>query len=185
MQRLSTINDCYEDAVRSGDFHRIHETNDRFHTELFGLCGNALLVCLINNYMELTYAIRGAAFADPENLDKSRDHHRIMLRLLSGTEFLGACPDLRGPHSDHQGTVPVGAPGKCGRVDAFVEEETVTSFALTPTSPRPPAYPTAIGWTCGASLLAAGSLSASFRLVSAPPSADALTDRGQFVAYRL
>lgn len=86
VQRLSTINDCYEDAVRSGDFHRIHETNDRFHTELFGLCGNALLVCLINNYMELTYAIRGAAFADPENLDKSRDHHRIMLRLLSGTD---------------------------------------------------------------------------------------------------
>ena len=86
VQRLSTINDCYEDAVRSGDFHRTHETNDRFHTELFGLCGNALLVCLINNYMELTYAIRGAAFADPENLDKSRDHHRIMLRLLSGTD---------------------------------------------------------------------------------------------------
>ena len=65
VQRLSTINDCYEDAVRSGDFHRIHETNDRFHTEFFGLCGNALLVSLINNYMELTYAIRGAAFADP------------------------------------------------------------------------------------------------------------------------
>jgi DNA-binding GntR family transcriptional regulator len=86
VQRLSTINDCYEDAAQSGDFHRIHETNDRFHTELFGLCGNALLVSLINNYMELTYAIRGAAFADPENLDKSRDHHRIMLRLLSGTD---------------------------------------------------------------------------------------------------
>jgi DNA-binding GntR family transcriptional regulator len=86
VQRLSTINDCYADAIRSGDFHRIHETNDQFHTELFGLCGNALLVALINNYMELTYAIRGAAFADPENLDKSRDHHRIMLRLLSGTD---------------------------------------------------------------------------------------------------
>src|ERR1700722_5895810 len=83
---LSSINDAYEDAVRSGDFHRIHETNDRFHAELFGLCGNALLVSLINNYMELTYAIRGAAFADPENLDKWRDHHRIMLRLLSGTD---------------------------------------------------------------------------------------------------
>jgi DNA-binding GntR family transcriptional regulator len=86
VQRLSTINDCYEEAVRSGDFHRIHETNDRFHTELFRLCGNELLVSLINNYMGLTYAIRGAAFADPENLDKSRDHHRIMLRLLSGMD---------------------------------------------------------------------------------------------------
>jgi DNA-binding GntR family transcriptional regulator len=83
---LSSINDAYEDAVRSGDFHRIHETNDRFHTELFSLCGNHLLVSLISNYMDLTYAIRGAAFADPENLDKSREHHRIMLRLLSGTD---------------------------------------------------------------------------------------------------
>ena len=53
---------------------------------MFGLCGNELLVSLIKNYMELTYAIRGAAFADPENLDKSREHHRIMLRLLSGTD---------------------------------------------------------------------------------------------------
>jgi DNA-binding GntR family transcriptional regulator len=86
VQRLSTINDSYEEAVRSGDFHRIHEANDRFHTELFSLCRNELLVSLINNYMELTYAIRGAAFADPENLDKSREHHRIMLRLLSGTD---------------------------------------------------------------------------------------------------
>ena len=60
---LSSINDAYEDAVRSGDFHRIHETNDRFHTELFSLCGNHILVSLINNYMDLTYAIRGAAFA--------------------------------------------------------------------------------------------------------------------------
>jgi len=86
VQRLSAINDGYVEAVRSGDFHRIHETNDRFHTELFGLCGNELLVSLIRNYMELTYAIRGAAFADPENLDKSREHHRIMLKLLSGTD---------------------------------------------------------------------------------------------------
>src|SRR5262249_10908473 len=44
VQRLSAINDSYEEAVRSGDFHRIHETNDRFHTELFNLCRNELLV---------------------------------------------------------------------------------------------------------------------------------------------
>ena len=86
IRSLSSINDDYELAVRSRDFHRIHETNDHFHTALFSLCGNDLLVSLISNYMDLTYAIRGAAFADPENLDKSREHHRIMLRLLSGTD---------------------------------------------------------------------------------------------------
>jgi hypothetical protein len=43
-------------------------------------------VSLIELYMEMTYAVRGAAFADPENLDKSREHHRIMIQMLSGTD---------------------------------------------------------------------------------------------------
>ena len=86
IRRLSAINETYEEAVRSGDFHRMHESNDRFHAELFRLCRNDRLVSLIGNYMDLTYAIRGAAFADPENLDRSREHHRIMLSLLSGTD---------------------------------------------------------------------------------------------------
>ena len=80
------INEDYERAVEAEDFHLIHETNDRFHTELFGLCNNPLLVSLINLYMEMTYAVRGAAFAAPENLDKSRGHHRVMIQLLSGAD---------------------------------------------------------------------------------------------------
>jgi hypothetical protein len=64
--------------------HKIHETNDRFHAELFGLCNNALLESLIELYGEMTYAMRDAAFADPEKLDKSRGHHRIMIQLLTG-----------------------------------------------------------------------------------------------------
>jgi DNA-binding GntR family transcriptional regulator len=83
---LSAINDDYGDAIRSGDFRRIHESNDRFHTELFCLCRNDLLVSLIKTYMDLTYAVRGAAFADPENLGKSREQHRIMLRVLAGSD---------------------------------------------------------------------------------------------------
>jgi DNA-binding GntR family transcriptional regulator len=84
--RLKRLNEDYESAVEAGDFHLIHETNDRFHTELFGLCNNPLIVSLINLHMEMTYAVRGAAFAAPENLDKSRGHHRIMIQLLSGTD---------------------------------------------------------------------------------------------------
>ena len=41
----------------------MHEVNDIFHTELFGLCNNDLLVSLIKTYMDLTYAVRGAAFS--------------------------------------------------------------------------------------------------------------------------
>jgi DNA-binding GntR family transcriptional regulator len=86
VQNLTSINAQYELAVKSGQFQRIHETNDLFHTELFRLCGNELLLQLVKKYMDLTYAIRGSAFADPENLELSRRHHRIMLSLLSGTD---------------------------------------------------------------------------------------------------
>jgi DNA-binding GntR family transcriptional regulator len=86
IEELRGINAEYEAAVTAGDFRRIHEANDRFHTELFRLCGNDLLVQLVKNYMDLTYAIRGAGFSDPENLETSRKHHRIMLALLSGSD---------------------------------------------------------------------------------------------------
>jgi DNA-binding GntR family transcriptional regulator len=86
IQHLTSINREYEAAADASDFQRIHEANDLFHTELFRLCGNELLLQLVKNYMDLTYVIRGAAFSDPENLEKSRRHHRIMLDLLSGTD---------------------------------------------------------------------------------------------------
>jgi DNA-binding GntR family transcriptional regulator len=86
IQELAAVNANYEAAVEAGELRRIHETNDSFHTELFRLCGNDLLVQLVKKYMDLTYAIRGAAFGDPENLETSRRHHRIMLDLLRGTD---------------------------------------------------------------------------------------------------
>ena len=86
IQKLSVINADYEVAVAAGEFRRIHEANDLFHTELFRLCGNEMLLQLVKNYMDLTYAIRGAAFADPENLETSKRHHRIMLELLAGID---------------------------------------------------------------------------------------------------
>lgn len=86
IQKLTVINAAYEAAVEVSEFRRIHEANDLFHTELFRLCGNEMLLQLVKKYMDLTYAIRGAAFADPDNLETSRRHHRIMLELLSGTD---------------------------------------------------------------------------------------------------
>jgi DNA-binding GntR family transcriptional regulator len=84
--RLAAINAEYEAAVDAGHFRRIHETNDQFHTQLFRLCGNDLLLQLVKSYMDLTYAIRGAAFGARENLEISRRQHRIMLDLLAGTD---------------------------------------------------------------------------------------------------
>lgn len=86
LDRLRTINAEYESAVDADDLQLIHETNDLFHTELFRLCANDVLLQLVKNYMDLTYAIRGSAFGDPEHLETSRRHHRIMLELLAGTD---------------------------------------------------------------------------------------------------
>jgi len=86
IQKLARVNEEFDSAVVAGDFQRMHELNDRFHTELFRLCNNDLLVSLIKTYMDLTYAVRGAAFANPNNLEKSRTQHRIMIQLLSGSD---------------------------------------------------------------------------------------------------
>ncbi len=86
IQRLERVNEAFNSAIAAGDFQRMHEFNDRFHTELFRLCNNDLLVSLIKTYMDLTYAVRGAAFANPKNLEKSRTQHRIMIELLSGSD---------------------------------------------------------------------------------------------------
>ncbi|SEF05766.1 transcriptional regulator, GntR family [Rhizobiales bacterium GAS188] len=83
---LAAINDDYERAVAAGDLRRIHAANDLFHLEIFRLCGNERLLSLVKHYMDLTYAVRAAGFSDPENLETSRRHHRIMIRLLRGKD---------------------------------------------------------------------------------------------------
>jgi DNA-binding GntR family transcriptional regulator len=83
---LLAIHEDYSQAVSAGDLHRIHAANDLFHMAIFRLCGNEVLVGLIKHYMDLTYAIRGAAFSDRENLETSRRHHRIMIDLLRGAD---------------------------------------------------------------------------------------------------
>lgn len=83
---LATINDDYERAVAAGDLRGIHAANDLFHMEMFRLCGNELLLSLVKQYMDLTYAIRSAGFSDRENLETSRRHHRVMISLLRGKD---------------------------------------------------------------------------------------------------
>jgi DNA-binding GntR family transcriptional regulator len=83
---LVSINQSYEEAVADGDLRGIHETNDLFHDEIFRLCGNEALSGLVRHYMDLTYVIRSAGFADPENLELSRRHLWIIIELLQGRD---------------------------------------------------------------------------------------------------
>jgi DNA-binding GntR family transcriptional regulator len=83
---LQSIHDAYTRAVRDGDLPRIHTSNDLFHKELFGLCGNDVLAGLVKHYMDLTYAIRANSFSAPDILAVSQRHHAIMIELLAGRD---------------------------------------------------------------------------------------------------
>ena len=79
---VESIQHDYEQAVRRSDLRRIHEFNDRFHVELFRLCGNEMLLQLVKQYMDLTYVIRATGFT-PEHLGVASREHRVMLDLLA------------------------------------------------------------------------------------------------------
>jgi DNA-binding GntR family transcriptional regulator len=83
---LKAIHETYSQAVLAADLQRIHASNDLFHKELFGLCGNDVLAGLVKHYMDLTYAIRANAFSTPDILAVSQRHHAIMIELLAGRD---------------------------------------------------------------------------------------------------
>ncbi|BBK42599.1 hypothetical protein STVA_26190 [Allostella vacuolata] len=84
--RLAAIHADYERCADTGDLRGVHEANDRFHTTLFGLCGNEYLLGLVKQYMDLTYAIRAKTLAEPEQLKVSRAHHALMIEYLAGSD---------------------------------------------------------------------------------------------------
>jgi DNA-binding GntR family transcriptional regulator len=82
LTELEEIHARYELAIGESDLRRINQWNDRFHMELFRLCGNDFLTELIKRYMDFSYLIRANAF-NPEHLVVGRSEHRVMLDLLS------------------------------------------------------------------------------------------------------
>lgn len=84
--RIQAIHADYVRCVEAGDLRGIHTSNDRFHLALFGLCGNAYLLALVRQYMDLTYVIRTNTFSDAAALAVSRSQHELMIELLQGRD---------------------------------------------------------------------------------------------------
>ena len=84
--RIEAIHARYAQCVRAGDLRGIHTFNDRFHLAIFGLCGNAMLLDLVRQYMDLTYVIRTNTFSDAAALQVSRTHHELMIEHLKGRD---------------------------------------------------------------------------------------------------
>lgn len=84
--RLEELHAEYGRAVRACDFSTVHEINDLFHLTLFGACNNRPLVDSIKHYMRLTLPVRATKTTDMEHALASERDHRMMIRLLSGTD---------------------------------------------------------------------------------------------------
>ena len=85
MELLEAIHAANERAVQLNDLRGIHESNDRFHTELFKLCGNVMLSQLVKQFMDLSYVIRANAF-NTNHAQTALREHRLMLDLLRTTD---------------------------------------------------------------------------------------------------
>jgi DNA-binding GntR family transcriptional regulator len=84
--RIEAIHADYVRCVEAGDLRGIHTNNDRFHIAIFQLCGNAYLLALVRQYMDLTYVIRTNTFSDAAALRGSRRQHELMIEHLKGRD---------------------------------------------------------------------------------------------------
>jgi DNA-binding GntR family transcriptional regulator len=84
--RIEAIHADYVRCVAAGDLRGIHASNDRFHMAIFGLCGNASLLALVRQYMDLTYVIRTNTFSNAAALQVSRSQHELMIEHLKGRD---------------------------------------------------------------------------------------------------
>lgn len=100
---IEAIQAEYSRAVDAGDFRAIHDANDRFHLAVFALCGNAHLVSLVQQYMDMTYIIRTNTFSDARALQRSREQHEVMIAHLRGRDswaFAELCVQHLRPNKD-------------------------------------------------------------------------------------
>jgi DNA-binding GntR family transcriptional regulator len=100
---IRAIHAEYVRCVEAGDLRGIHASNDRFHLAIFGLCGNAYLLDLVRQYMDLTYVIRTNTFSDARALRVSRAQHELMIEQLQGRDvwaFAELCVQHLRPNKD-------------------------------------------------------------------------------------
>ncbi|MFZ6719082.1 GntR family transcriptional regulator [Undibacterium sp. Ji49W] len=86
IDELNAIHQTYLVHVKNAYLRGVHELNDQFHSKIFSLCGNLYLERSIQDYMNLSYAIRTNSLAVPEKLQISVAHHALMIELLKGRD---------------------------------------------------------------------------------------------------
>ncbi len=86
IDRVTSLQAAYRQAIQSGDRRRIHDCNDAFHIGLLEACGNPWLVQTIKDYMRLTLPIRARNLGQPQGLAQSLKEHELMIELLASRD---------------------------------------------------------------------------------------------------
>lgn len=82
IRKLKEIHAAHSAAVTANDLPTVYDLNNRFHDTLFSACGNPYLVETINYLSWLAHNIRSYRIGDPDNLERARQEHQLMITAL-------------------------------------------------------------------------------------------------------
>jgi DNA-binding GntR family transcriptional regulator len=84
-ERLEELQRRHTAAIAAGDLLTVFYSNLSFHQVLFGLCGNACLIEMIDLLAQKVYGIRSFVNAFPDALERARQDHLDMVKALRGS----------------------------------------------------------------------------------------------------
>jgi DNA-binding GntR family transcriptional regulator len=85
IERLEELQRRHTAAIAAGDLLTVFYSNLSFHQVLFGLCGNACLIEMIDLLAQKVYGIRSFVNAFPDALERARQDHLDMIKALRGS----------------------------------------------------------------------------------------------------
>lgn len=85
-ERIEALHESHIRACASGDLRRIHTCNDDFHSAIFRLCPNRILVAEIERFNQMTNAIRSLGIADPSLRARAQKEHSRMIAALAAQD---------------------------------------------------------------------------------------------------
>ena len=85
IERLEELQRRHTAAIAAGDLLTVFYSNLSFHQVLFGLCGNACLIEMIDLLAQKVYGIRSFVNAFPDALQRARQDHLDMIKALRGS----------------------------------------------------------------------------------------------------
>ncbi|MCY0149278.1 GntR family transcriptional regulator [Hoeflea sp. G2-23] len=93
LEELTAIQSDHDHAIEQEDLVEVFRSNQRFHSKLFDLCGNAYLAEAIKTYAQRAHGIRFHVLISPAKRRKARDEHHMMIDAITRQDR-GALIDL-------------------------------------------------------------------------------------------